>query len=133
MSQQQPHPINDFTASALQNLRTLVDVNTIVGDPITTAEGIVIIPISKVSFGYGTGGSDLPFKTSEGFGAGTGGGVTIQPLAFLVISGGRVELLQMQTADNTADRIVNSVPGLIDKVTDLFKKEKPSDKKDSQA
>ena len=123
MSQQ--HPISDFTASALSSLRSLVDVNTIVGEPITTAEGIIIIPISKVSFGYASGGSDIPNeKTSELFGGATGGGVTIQPLAFLVINGQDVSLMQMQTADSTADRIVNAVPGLLDKFAGYIKKGK---------
>ena len=87
MSQQQQHPINDFTQSALKSLRSLVDVNTIIGEPINSAEGVVIVPISKVSFGYASGGSDLPVqKEGDLFGGGTGGGVTIQPLAFLVIT-----------------------------------------------
>ena len=127
MSQQ--HPISDFTASALSSLRSLVDVNTIVGEPISTAEGVVIIPISKVSFGYASGGSDIPTeKASELFGGATGGGVTIQPLAFLVIKGEDVSLMQMQTAENTADRIVNAVPGLLDKVVGMIKKGKEKDK-----
>ena len=126
MSQQ--HPISDFTASALNSLRTLVDVNTIIGDPITTAEGVVIIPISKVSFGYASGGSDLPTQNpNELFAGGTGGGVTIQPLAFLVINGAEVNLLQMQTADSTGDRIVNAVPGMLDKLLGLLKKDKPKE------
>lgn len=123
MSQQ--HPVNEFTHAALDSLRSLVDVNTIVGDPISTADGVVIIPISKVSFGYASGGSDIPSaKQSEVFGGATGGGVTIQPLAFLVVSGGDVQLLQMQSADNTGDRIVNAVPGIMDKLISLIKKNK---------
>lgn len=122
MSQQ--HPISEFTESALGSLRSLVDVNTIIGDPITTADGAVIIPVSKVSFGYASGGSDLPTTRPELFGGGTGGGVTIQPLAFLVINGRDVQLLQMQSADNTADRIVNAAPAVLDKILGLFKKDK---------
>ena len=133
MSQQQ-HPINDFTQSALKSLRSLVDVNTIIGEPITTAEGVMIIPISKVSFGYASGGSDLPVqKEGDLFGGGTGGGVTIQPLAFLVVNGKDVSLLQMQSADSTADRIVNAVPGLMDKVIGLIKKGKDKDKDEDGA
>ena len=132
MSQQQ-HPINDFTQSALKSLRSLVDVNTIIGEPINTAEGVVIVPISKVSFGYASGGSDLPVqKEGDLFGGGTGGGVTIQPLAFLVINGKDVSLLQMQSADSTADRIVNAVPGLMDKVIGLIKKGKDKDKDEDE-
>ena len=126
------HPISDFTASALGSLRSLVDVNTIIGDPITTAEGMVIIPISKVSFGYASGGGDLPVSTEkEPFAGGTGGGVTIQPLGFLIISGGEVKLLQMQTADTTSDRIVNAVPGMLDKILGLIKKDREKEAADS--
>lgn len=131
MSQQ--HPVSEFTQSVLQNLRSLVDVNTIIGDPITTPEGVVIIPISKVSFGYASGGTDLPTNRPELFGGASGGGVTIQPLAFLVVNGQDVQLLQMQTADNTADRIVNAAPGVLDKLLDLIpKKEKDGDKADKK-
>lgn len=127
MSQQ--NTISEFTQSALSSLRSLVDVNTIIGDPISTPEGIVIIPVSKVSFGYASGGSDLPTQRPDMFGGATGGGVTIQPLAFLVIDGTRVELLQMQTADNTNDRIVNTIPVVMDKLLDLIpKKDKKGDK-----
>lgn len=114
------HPLSDFTQSALNNLRSLVDVNAIIGDPITTADGAVIVPVSKVSFGYASGGSDLPAQKPDLFGGATGGGVTIQPLAFLVIHGDKVELKQLQTADNTGDRIVNAVPGVLDKLLDLI-------------
>ena len=118
MSQQ--HPISEFTQSVLGNLRTLTDSNSIIGDPITTPDGVVIIPVSKVSFGYGAGGSDLPTDRPELFGGGSGGGVTIQPLAFLVINGSKVELLQLQSADNTADRIVNTIPTVIDKIKEMI-------------
>lgn len=126
MSQQ--HPISEFTQSALQSLRSLVDVNTIVGDPISTAEGVVIIPISKVSFGYASGGSDIPSANqSEIFGGATGGGVTIQPLAFLVINGGDVQLIQMQSSFGTTDRIVGAIPGLVEKVVGMIKKDGKKD------
>lgn len=116
------HPISDFTQSALSSLRTMVDANAVIGDPITTPDGAVIVPVSKVSFGYGSGGSDLPGQRPDLFGGGTGGGVTIQPLAFLVVRGDKVELLQLQTADNTSDRIVNAVPVVLDKIVELFSK-----------
>lgn len=116
------HPLSEVLDASLTNLKNLVDVNTIIGDPIATSDGTTIIPISKVSFGFATGGSELPTsKPSTPFGGGSGGGVTIQPLAFLVISNGDVKLLQMQTADNTADRVVNMVPGVIDKVSGIMK------------
>ena len=83
------HPINGLIDSALQNLRNLVDANTIIGQPINAADGTTIIPVSKVSFGFASGGSDLPTtKQGEPFGGGAGGGVSIQPLGFLVIHQG---------------------------------------------
>lgn len=122
------HPVSDFTSAALSNLNSLVDVNTIIGDPITTPGGVVIIPVSKVSFGYASGGSDLPTTRPDLFGAATGGGVTIQPLAFLVVDSSNVQLLQMQTANTTSDRIVNAVPGVIDKLLDLIPKKEGEEK-----
>lgn len=106
----------------------MVDVNTIVGEPITTPGGVVIIPVSKVSFGYGSGGTDIPTNRPDMFGGGSGGGVTIQPLAFLVVDGTEVKLLHMQTAENTNDRIVNAVPGIVDKLIDLIPKKEDGGK-----
>ena len=110
------HPINGLIDSALQNLRRLVDANTIIGQPIR-AEDATIIPVSKVSFGFASGGSDLPTaKAGEPFGGGAGGGVTIQPLGFLVVQGGHVTLLQMNENKTTADRVVEQLPDLVDKL-----------------
>ena len=92
---------------SLEKLKGLVDVNTIIGEPITAPDGTIIVPVSKVAFGYGSGA-----------------GVSIQPLAFLVIQEGNVRLLQMQNYDNTADRAVGIVPDLIDKFADIFSKNK---------
>lgn len=109
----------------MQNLRQLVDVNTIIGDPIKVDEKTTIIPISKVSFGFASAGSDLPNQQSnELFGGGSGSGVSIQPLAFLVVEDGHVQLLQMSTSNNTADRVVNMVPDVIDKISALVSKPK---------
>ena len=117
------HPINGLIDSALQNLRRLVDANTIIGQPIR-AEDATIIPVSKVSFGFASGGSDLPTaKAGEPFGGGAGGGVTIQPLGFLVVQGGHVTLLQMNENKTTADRVVSLMPELVDKLGALLKKE----------
>lgn len=122
------HPISEFTEAALSGLRSLVDVNTVIGDPVTAPDGTVIIPVSKVAFGYASGGSDLPSSRPNLFGGGTGGGVTITPLAFLVIRNDSVEVLHMQTADNTADRIVNSVPAVIDRIISVIPSKKDKEK-----
>ncbi|MDD2955476.1 MAG: GerW family sporulation protein [Oscillospiraceae bacterium] len=107
----------------LEKLKALVDVNTIIGDPITTQDGTTIVPVSQVSFGFGSGGADLPTKAQQSqFGGGSGGGVTIKPLAFLVIQGENIRMIQMQKFDNSTDRMVNMVPDVIDKFSGLFSK-----------
>ncbi len=117
------HIVNELMDSSMQNLRNLVDVNTIIGDPIQVGQ-ITIIPVSKVSFGFVTAGSDIPSqKPGQPFGGGNGSGVTINPLAFIVINGSEVQLLQMSTSKNTADKIVNLVPEVMDKVSSLIKKD----------
>ncbi|RPF43470.1 sporulation protein YtfJ [Hydrogenoanaerobacterium saccharovorans] len=127
MSQSQGH-IEGILNSSLENLKTLVDVNTIIGDQIITPDGTVVIPVSKVTFGFASGGSDLPTsKPKDMFGGGSGAGVTIQPLAFLVISpNGNVKMLQMEKFDGSVDRAVNMVPEVIDKVASMFNKPKKS-------
>lgn len=87
----------------------------------------MILPVSKVSFGFGSGGGDLPATQKDLFGGGTGGGVSITPLAFLIVKNGDVKLLQVQSYNNTADRVVGMVPDVVDKVSGLIsgsKKEK---------
>lgn len=124
------HPIQGLMGTTMQKIREMVDVNTIIGDPITTPDGTVIIPVSKVSFGFASGGSDIPSKQpKEIFGGASGAGISIQPLAFLVVSGGSVKLLQMSTSSNTADKVVNIVPEVMDKIGELFKKEEKPKRK----
>lgn len=118
------HPINGLLDTSMQNLRSLVDANTVVGEAIHTSDGTTIIPVSKVSFGFASGGSDIPGKEKEPFGGGAGGGVSVQPIAFLVIKDGKVELLQINESKNTADRIVNMVPEMFDKMAAFLKKDK---------
>lgn len=128
------HPINGLLDSSMQNLRSLVDADTIIGNQITTPDGTVIIPVSKVSFGFASGGSDLPTnKQNELFGGGAGGGVSVQPLGFLVIKDGAVSLLQMDNSKNTADRMVSLMPEMVDKLGAMFKKDKkePKENKDT--
>ena len=127
------HPIEGLMNSAMQKLRELVDVNTIIGDPITTPDGILIIPISRVAFGFGSGGSDWPTQSpKETFGGGSGGGVSITPIGFLIVSGGEVKLLQLAAQGNTGDRLINMVPDLVDKVASLFAKEEKKQQEPGQ-
>lgn len=119
------HPIKGLLDSTLQNIRNLVDVNTIIGQQIVTSDGTVIIPVSKVSVGFASGGSDLPAKTEkELFGGGGGAGATINPVAFIVVSQGQVKLLQITQNSSMADNAISMVPELIDKIASLFNKDK---------
>jgi len=110
------HPIGELTDNSMKNLRALVDANTVIGSPVTTPDGTTILPVSKVAFGYGSGGGDLPSSQKQMFAGGSGGGVTITPMAFLIIKNGEIKILQIQSFSNTADRVVDMVPDVIDKV-----------------
>lgn len=126
------HPIQGLMGTTMSKIREMVDVNTIIGDPITTPDGTVIIPVSKVGFGFAAGGSDFPSKQPKDiFGGGSGAGISIQPLAFLIVSNGEVKLLQMDNSKNTGDKMVNLVPDVIQKIGDLFNKN--DDKKDEHS
>lgn len=119
------HPLEGLMSTTLENIREMVDVNTVVGDPISSLDGSIIIPVSRVSFGFGSGGSDLPTKQpKEVFGGASGAGISIHPIAFLVINQGEVKLLQLSTGDNTVDNIINRAPDIIQKISDIFKKDK---------
>ena len=114
----------------MQKMREMIDANIIVGDPITTADGITLIPVSKLSFGFVGGGSDFSQKqaSKNGFGGGTGAGVNITPVAFLIAKGEEVNLMYITPpAMSTIDRIIDTVPEVMDKVTDFLAKEKEQD------
>ena len=117
MSQNLPNMME----STIAKIREMVDVNSVIGDPIT-AGGVTIIPISKVSVGFGGGGSDYVSrnlnKQENPFGGGAGGGIKVTPVAFLIIKEGSVRVLPVAApANTTADRIVEQVPDLLDKVS----------------
>ncbi len=117
------HPIEGLMDVTLDKIRGIVDANLIIGNPITTADGVLVMPVSKVSFGFASGGSDFPSKTTkELFGGGGGAGVTVQPVAFLVIKDGNVSVRQLADTSNNLDRALSMVPELVDKVTSLLKK-----------
>lgn len=117
------HPIQGLMGTSMEKIREMVDVNTIIGDPITCPDGTVIIPVSKVGFGFAAGGSDWPSKQpKELFGGASGAGVSIQPLAFLVVHDGDVKILQMDPDPSTADRVVGLVPDVVNTISSLFKK-----------
>ncbi|MBV7276779.1 GerW family sporulation protein [Clostridiaceae bacterium UIB06] len=124
------HPIENLLKSTMENLKDMIDVNTIVGDAVESKDGSLIIPISRVSFGFVSGGSEYECKNAGGtgsdypFGGGSGAGVTVKPIAFLVIKGDSIRLLSLDQ-QNTYDKLVDSIP----QVMDFFKNMCCKDKK----
>ncbi len=121
MSEEKISGIMDTT---LNNLRTMVDADTIIGTPLTV-DGITLIPVSKVSFGLATGGSDFPNKqNAQLFGGGGGAGVSINPVAFIAVNNGNVHMMPIYNELSTAEKAINMAPELMDKVKTLFSKNK---------
>ena len=111
--------------NTIAKIREMVDVNSVVGDPITTADGVTIIPISKISIGLGGGGSDYVSRhvnhQENPFGGGVGAGVKITPVAFLIVREGNVRMLPVaEAANTTADRLVEMVPDTLDKIASFI-------------
>lgn len=112
-------------ATTIEKVRQLVDVSTIIGEPLQLSEDITVVPVSKVTYGFASGGADFPSKSNaELFGGGGGAGITINPVAFLVLKDGEVTLKHITANDNAAERIVNMIPDVIDKVTGIAEKAK---------
>lgn len=120
------HPIGSLMNTTMEKIKEMIDVNTIIGEPITSPDGTLIIPVSKVSYGFAAGGSDLPTKkeNKDCFGGGSGAGVTIQPVAFLTVYQGDVRLVSVDREEGTADKLVNMIPDVLKKVKGVFKKDK---------
>ena len=113
-------PLNDLMQSTMDKIHQMVDTNTIVGEPIQTPDGVTLIPISRVSFGFGSGGGDYG-KATQNFGGGSGAGVKIDPVAFLVVKDGTTRVLPVAVPPvSTADRIIDMVPDIMDKVEKYF-------------
>lgn len=130
------HPIENLMVTAMSSIQNMVDVNTIIGEPIETQVGITIIPISKVSFGFAAGGSEFRGETLKEynkkdkdeeiqyklpFGGGAGAGVSINPVAFLVVQEGNVKLMPVDH-DSCLDKILDYVPDLMQKINEMFSK-----------
>ncbi|MDR0249256.1 MAG: GerW family sporulation protein [Oscillospiraceae bacterium] len=117
------HEINAMMETTMGKIKEMVDVNTVVGEPIFTPDGGTVIPVSKCTFGFCVGGSEFgKNESAKSFGGGSGIGVTVVPTAFLVIDASGVKLVPITPpAGNTVDRLVEMVPGVIDKITALFK------------
>ena len=127
------HPIGDLMTTTMQKLREIADVNTIVGKPIVAGE-ITIIPISKLTVGFASGGSDFTSKNQKpeddnSFGGGSGAGMNLSPVAFLIVKGDSVRLMPVAPPPGPAvARVVEMVPDVIDKVTGFIEKQQDKDK-----
>lgn len=125
------HPIQGLMKTAMENLKEMVDVNKIIGDAVETPDGTIIIPVSRVTFGFAAGGSDFESGGEQGgqnqvqdgfkpFGGGSGGGVSVQPVAFLVVGQGQVRLLPVDR-HALLDRLIDLAPQVINQIELLFK------------
>ncbi|SFS91889.1 GerW family sporulation protein [Marininema halotolerans] len=135
------HPIQGLMTTAMENIKEMVDVNTIIGDAVETPDGSIIIPVSRVGFGFAAGGSEFGGKKSEGtgkdgsgkgapessksdslpFGGGSGGGVSITPIGFLVVSDRGIRMLNIEGSNHLYDRLIDLAPNLMEKVQGMMK------------
>lgn len=123
MNQKLPNMLD----STIQKIREMVDVNSVIGDPITTPDGVTIIPVSKVSVGFGGGGTDFPSKTSpeNPFGGGVGGGVKVTPICFLIVKDGNVRMMPVaQPANSTTERLVEMLPDTLEQINSFMESKK---------
>lgn len=126
------HPIQGLMQTAMENLKEMVDVNTIIGDAVETPDGSVILPVSRVGFGFAAGGSEFEIDGkpvvangnggNHPFGGGAGGGVSINPIGFLVVSDGQVKLLSSEPPNQLYERIIELAPTVIEKIQALTNK-----------
>lgn len=122
------HPIADLLSTTIERVKELADSETVVGKPIVVSENITIIPVSKLSLGFASGGSDFPSKSQKDlFGGGGGAGITVTPKAFLVIENGSVRMLQLARDGESIDRLCNMIPDAVSQISNLLKKDKPSE------
>ncbi|WP_055107729.1 GerW family sporulation protein [Paenibacillus ihumii] len=124
------HPIQGLMQTAMENIKDMVDVNTIVGEPVETPDGSVILPISRVGFGFAAGGSDYNVDETGGassesdknrpFGGGSGGGVSINPIAFLVVGQQGVHIVPLDNQTHLFEKMIDTVPYVMDKIQSML-------------
>ncbi|ANB62150.1 GerW family sporulation protein [Anoxybacteroides amylolyticum] len=131
------HPIQGLMTTAMENLKQMIDVNTIIGDPVETPDGSVILTVSKVGFGFAAGGSEFMLDGKQNgntlngqassehpFGGGSGGGVSITPIAFLVVNSSGVKLLHLDENTHLYEKILDFAPQVVEKIQAMLKKNK---------
>jgi sporulation protein YtfJ len=129
------HPIQGLMTTAMESLKEMIDVNTIIGDPVETPDGSVILTVSKVGFGFAAGGSEFKLDSSGSksqdqgqgqpklpFGGGSGGGVSITPIAFLIVNSQGVKMLHLDESTHLYEKILEMAPQAVDKIQQMFSK-----------
>jgi sporulation protein YtfJ len=131
------HPIQGLMTTAMESLKEMIDVNTIIGDPVETPDGSVILTVSKVGFGFAAGGSEFVLDSAKGgsggsggqsggaqhpFGGGSGGGVSITPIAFLIVSSHGVKMLHLDESTHLYEKILDLAPQAVDKIQQMMSK-----------
>lgn len=121
-------PLESLMGTTIEKIKQMVDVNTVIGTPVSSPDGTIIVPVSKVTYGFASGGSSFIAKSSpekDLFGGGTGAGVSVNPIAFIVISKGDAKVLSIDTPNATvAEKAVAMAPDIIDKITSMFPSKK---------
>lgn len=109
--------------TSIEKIKDLVDVSTIIGDPIVISDTLQVIPVSKVTYGFASGGTDFPSKNSkELFGGGGGAGITINPVAFLVVNNGNVSIKYLNATEGSVERAIGMIPDVVDKASEVITK-----------
>ncbi|MEK4668714.1 GerW family sporulation protein [Niallia sp. FSL R7-0271] len=125
------HPIQGLMTTAMENLKEMIDVNTIIGDPVETPDGSVILTVSKVGFGFAAGGSEFTLEdhslhdngvSKHPFGGGSGGGVSITPIAFLIVNGQGVKMVHLDESTHLYEKLLDFAPQAVDKIQQMFSK-----------
>ncbi|KGA96179.1 spore protein [Alkalihalobacillus alcalophilus ATCC 27647 = CGMCC 1.3604] len=131
------HPIQGLMKTAMENLKEMVDVNTIIGDPVETPDGSVILPVSKVGFGFAAGGSEFSVDShhsndghSHPFGGGSGGGVSITPMAFLIVNSSGVKMVHLDNSTHLYERLLDFAPQVVEKIQQMIYHDKKGEHHD---
>ncbi|WP_087971923.1 GerW family sporulation protein [Oceanobacillus rekensis] len=133
------HPIEGLMTTAMENLQKMVEVNTIIGDPVKSPDGSLIIPVSKLGFGFAAGGSEFNSNQSQGdsnatlpFGGGSGGGVSITPVAFLIVSEQGIKMVHLDQNTHLYEKMIDFAPQVIEKVQQIIKESGGSRKEEKK-
>ncbi|WP_285765668.1 GerW family sporulation protein [Peribacillus sp. SI8-4] len=131
------HPIQGLMKEAMENLKEMVDVNTIIGDPVETPDGSVILTVSKVGFGFAAGGSEFVIdgnqqgqqgESKQPFGGGSGGGVSITPIAFLIVGSHGVKMIHLDEGTHLLEKMMDLAPQVVDKIQSMLAKKDSNQK-----